>query len=279
VQCISPRYFASMGIPLLRGRDFDERDAEKGTPVAIIAESMAKAFWPGEDPIGKRLELDGPMRTVVGITSDVKKTGLDATEQPQLYVPYAQLAPAMLKFLGRGIFVTIRTSLDPASVAGALRSQVHSLDPEMALMNVTPMKRMIYESVAQPRFRTWLIGIFSFVALLLACIGIYGVMSYTVTQRSREMGVRMALGAARADVLRLVLGNALTMALSGIGVGLVLSLVITRLLRTLLFGVSTHDPATFIVVPLVLAAVALLASYWPARRATRVDPMVSLRYE
>lgn len=278
VQCISTRYFTSMGIPLMRGREFDERDTEKALPVAIVSESMAKAYWPDEDPIGKRLELDGPWRTVVGITGDVKRMGLDANEQPQLYIPYVQLAPAFLKFLGRGIFIALRTSIDPSSVAGAVRMQVHELDPEMALVNTT-MQQMIYKSVAQPRFRTWLIGIFSVLALLLACIGIYGVMSYTVTQRSREMGLRMALGAARANVMRLVLGNALTMTLSGIGVGLILSFGITRLLRTLLFGVSAHDPVTFIAVPLILAAVALLASYWPARRATRVDPMVSLRYE
>jgi putative ABC transport system permease protein len=166
VQCISTRYFTSMGIPLMRGRDFEERDSEKSLPVAIISESMAKAYWPGEDPIGKRLEVDGPLRTVVGIIGDVKKTGLDANEQPQLYIPYVELDAALLKFLGRGIFIAVRTSINPTSVAAAVRAQVHELDPEMALVNVTTMQHMLYESVAQPRFRTWLIGIFSAVALL-----------------------------------------------------------------------------------------------------------------
>ena len=257
----------------------DERDNEKSPPVAVIAESMAKRFWPGEDPIGKRLQVDGPWRTIVGITADVKKAGLDATDQPQLYVPYAQLNPDLLKFIGRGLFLAVRSSVDAASLTARIRNQVRLLDPEMALTNVMTMERMLYDSVAQPRFRTWLIVIFSGLALILACIGIYGVMSYTVTQRTREMGVRIALGAGRADVMRLVLGKALGMALAGVGAGLVLSFAMTRILHSLLFGVSAHDPLTFIAVPIALTLVALLASYWPARRATRVDPMVSLRYE
>jgi len=278
-QCVSPSYFAAMGIELRAGRDFEDRDSEKAAPVAIIDSLMATKFWPGENPIGRRINIDGPWRTVVGVVRAVKRTGLSVEEEPQLYVPYFQLAPEHTKFLGRGLFLVIRSSLDATSLVGEVRSGVRAVDKEIALTDIRTMKQLLSDSVAEPRFRTFLLSIFSGVAMALACVGIYAVMSYTVTQRWHEIGIRVAIGAERRAILRLILGKALFLTVSSAAVGLVISLALSRLLSTLLFGISPQDPATFAAVPLLLVAVALLSSYLPARRAMRVDPMVALRYE
>lgn len=279
VQCVSPAYFSTMGIALDNGRDFDDRDSEKGAPVAIIDRRMAESLWPGENPLGKRINLDGPWRTIVGIASSVKRTGLDASEQPQIYVPYPQLSPELTKFLGRGLFLVINSSVEPLALTESVRNSVLALDRQMALTNVSTMEELLQASVAEQRFRTLLLGLFSVMAVILASIGIYGLMSYMVTQRWHEIGIRVALGATRRSILELVLKQALTLTAAGIAVGIFSSLLVARLLSSMLFGISPYDVVTFLGVPLLLVTFAFLASYLPARRAARVDPMITLRYE
>ena len=279
VQCVSPSYFAAMGIEVRAGREFEDRDSEAAAPVAIIDALMASKFWPGENPIGRRINLDGPWRTIVGVVRTVKRTGLSVEEEPQLYVPYFQLASDYTKFLGRGLFLVIRSSVDAPSLVGEVRAGVRAVDKEIPLTDVSTMEQLLYDSVAEPRFRTFLLSVFSGVALALTCVGIYAVMSYAVTQRRHEIGIRIAIGAERRAILRLILGKVLFLTASSATVGLVISLALSRLLSTLLFGISPQDPVTFAGVPFLLLAVALLSSYLPARRAMRIDPMVALRYE
>jgi putative ABC transport system permease protein len=271
-------YFHALGVPLLRGRAFTEADVAGAPEVIIINQTMAKTLFPGEDPIGRRLQLgdpdpESPWVTIVGIAGDVKYTGLDKAPEPTMYTPYEQNLwwPTM--------FLVVRSSVDPAGLARAVRSQVAGLDPLLPLARVRTMDELLGQSVAEPRFRTTLLGIFAATALLLAAVGIYGVLSYTVGQRTQEIGIRMALGARRRDVLALVLGQGMALAGIGVAIGLAAALALSRVLAGLLFGVSPADPATFGAVSLVMVAAALLACYVPARRATRVDPMVALRSE
>jgi len=269
-------YFRVLGVPLLRGRAFTDADTAAAPQVIIINQTMAATQFPGEDPIGRRIQLgdpdpQSPWVTIVGVVGDVKYTGLDSAPEPTMYTPYEQNLwwPTM--------YLVMRSSVDPAGLAQAVRAQVAALDPLLPMAQVRTMDELLGRSVAEPRFRTTLLGIFAAVALLLATVGIYGVVSYTVGQRTQEFGIRMALGARRQDVLALVLGQGMVLAGIGVAIGLVASLALNRVLAGILFGVSPTDLVTFCAVPLVMVAAALLACYVPARRATRVDPMVALR--
>jgi putative ABC transport system permease protein len=275
---VSERYFTALGTPLVRGRFFTERDDRDAPAVVIINDALARQYFRGRDPVGKRLKNGGPERpdnqwmTIVGVVGDVNYSGLDTAPEPTVYFPFRQAADT-------GQYVVVRTTGDPLALATAAREIVAALDTDLPVANLRTMDEMMAASVAAPRFRTTLVAIFAAVGLLLAAIGIYGVMSYAVTERTHEIGVRAALGAGRADVLRLVLGETIALAAVGVGVGVAGALATTRLIRALLFHVEPTDAVTFAAISLMLAATALAAGYIPARRAMRVDPMVALRYE
>ncbi|HYV06857.1 MAG TPA: ABC transporter permease [Blastocatellia bacterium] len=271
-------YFQTMSIPLIRGRYFDDRDVREAPQVAIIDETMQRKFWPDDDPVGKRITFQrdaqgNPIwREIVGVVGHVKQRGLDGESPVQYYVPHRQLPSA-------GVFFVARTSGEPSSVAGAVRGAVQQVDSELPVFRVSTMERMVADSMAQRRFAMTLLGVFAMVALILASVGLYGVMSYSVTHRTNEIGIRMALGARVPDVLGMVIGQGMKLSIAGVAIGLAGAFGLTRLMESLLFGVSTTDPWTFFAVALVLAGVSLLACYIPARRATKVDPMIALRYE
>jgi len=277
---ISPRYFQTMGIQLLQGRGFSNEDKEDAPAVAVINETMARHFWPGQDPLGKRL-TPGSLTstdpndwiTVVGVANDVRQIDLTAPPKPQMYLSYVQAG-----FFAPGDLV-VSTDLEPLSLAAAVRKAVWEVDKDQPVSNIRTMEEIASESVARQRFSMLLLGVFAALALVLAAVGIYGVMSYSVAQRTREFGIRMALGARRGDVLRLAVGHGLKLVLIGIVVGLGAAFFLTRVMSSLLFGVSATDPITFIGISLVLISVAVIASYLPARHATKIDPMVALRYE
>ncbi|HYP29748.1 MAG TPA: ABC transporter permease [Blastocatellia bacterium] len=275
---ISPKYFSTMGIELLQGREFGEEDRVDSPRVAVISETMARRLWPGEDPVGKRIkpgppDSPVPWRTIIGVVKDVRQFELNANPKLQMYYCYVQPAFFVPSYL------VVRTDVEPASLAAAVRGAVWEIDKDQPVSNIRTMKEVLSESIARQRFSMLLLGIFAAVALVLAAVGIYGVMSYSAAQRTREIGIRMALGAQSRDVLRLAIGQGMKMALVGVAVGLTGAFALTRLIESLLFGVSTTDPATFALVTFLLIAAALLACYIPARRATRVDPLVALRYE
>ncbi len=275
---ISPHYFRTMGIQLVQGREFNEHDRAGSGEVVVISETMARRFWPGEDPLGKRLAAGRPESpddwiTVVGVVKDVRQFELDAVPKPQMYLTYEQAD----FFEPRDLVVS--TNVDPLSLAGTVRQTVWEIDRDQPVSNIRTMEAILAESVARQRFSMLLLGIFAALALILAAVGIYGVMSYSVAQRTREFGIRMALGAQKSDVLKLAVGGGLKLVLIGVAIGLVAAFILTRVMSSLLFGVSATDPTTFITISLVLISVALLASYIPARRATEVDPMIALRYE
>ena len=277
-EVVTPHYFRSVGLPLKVGREFTERDTEESPKVVIISEAMAQSiFAPGVDPVGQRLRLfdptdpDNSWRTVVGVVGDARYREVRDARW-DVYVPYRQFA-----FPVR--YITVRTASDPAAFSAVVRREVAALDPQQAVTSVKTTAQLFLENVARPRFNSLLLGLLAALAALLAALGIYGVISYAVAQRTREIGVRIALGAQRGDVLRLVFKQGLTFIVSGIVIGLVGAFMLSRLMESLLFGISATDPATFIVVSLLLVVVALLACYIPARRAMKVDPMVALRYE
>ena len=274
---VTANYFRALGVPLLKGRLFGPEDSANAPPVVIVSESLARKQFPGEDPIGKRIQRGGPSptapwSTIVGVVGDVKYTGLDAADDSTFYLHYPQT-------WARNAYLVVRSTSDSQPLVNAVRREVWSLNKDLTLTKIKTADQLLYESVAQPRFRTLLLGAFAAVALLLSAIGIYGVMSYSVSQRKREIGIRMALGARRAHIMKLILGQGLLLAVIGLVIGVGGALAATRILTSLLFGVSATDPTVFAATSLFLAAVAVLASYFPARRATKVDPLVALRYE
>ena len=271
------RYLQTMGVPLLRGRYFSDQDNEHSTPVLIVSEAIAKHFWPHQDPIGKRLKWGPPESkdawlTIVGVVGDVKQGPLDVPTAPHTYQPFLQHPSPSLS-------VAIRASGEPTALASELRGAVWGLDPQLAVAQVRTMDQVIQRSTTPRRFNLLLLTGFASVALMLSAIGIYGVIAYSVVRRVREIGVRVALGAQRSDVLRLVVGQGLLLLLSGIVLGLLGAVALTRSLASFLYGIKATDPVTFACVAVLLAVVGLLASYIPARRATKIDPMIALRYE
>jgi putative ABC transport system permease protein len=279
---VSPDYFKTIGIALDKGRALTDQDRE-GTPfVAVINETMARTFFAGQDPIGRRIKLGGleapfPWLSIVGVVGDVRHNGLETEAKLQMYVPYQQ--PPLPDFNVTSMFLAVRTSAEPSTLVAAVRREVAVLDKDQPVADIKTMNERLDESSAPRRFNMLLLAIFAALALMLAAVGIYGVMSYSVTQRTHEIGVRVALGARSGDVLKLIVGQGMLLALIGVGLGLAGAFALTRLMTSLLFGVSPSDPLTFVCVALVLSAVALFACLIPARRATRVDPMVALRYE
>ena len=274
---VSPDYFRAMGTQLRSGRYVNAADSADAPPVVLINETLERQFFPGEDPIGKRLNLgserEPDWNQIVGVIGDVKYNGLADEVQPALYLAAAQ-APSW----SLSLIVKTETS-DPLSLTAAVRDEIRKLDPELPIAQISTLEQRLAGAIAQPKFRTALIALFAVVALILACVGIYGVMSYSVTQRTHEIGIRMALGAQAGDVLKMVIRQGLTVVATGVVIGLAASFALTRLMSSLLFEVKATDPQTFVTTALLLGLTALVACYIPARRATKVDPMVALRYE
>jgi putative ABC transport system permease protein len=278
LRAVTPDFFKAMRIPVVQGRAFSSQDLSGSQPVAVVDEELVRKYYRGQDPIGKRLSFGNPKKasdymTIVGVVGHTMHEGLDAKPRVQLYLPYSQVPnlPSMS--------VAVRTPGDPLLMARSVRDAIHGVDKDMPLSNVKSMDDLLESSLGQRRLSMILLGAFSVIALLLASIGIYGVLAYSVTQRSRELGIRMALGAARGRVLRLVIGQGMALAAVGIVIGLAGALALTRLLATQLYSIKPTDPATFAGVSLLLAAIALVATLVPALRATRVDPVVALREE
>ncbi len=275
----SPDYFRALGVPLLRGRPFTERDLPGAPRVMLINDTMARRYWSGEDPVGKRLRLDNGEPgwvEVVGILGDVRQLGLESEPGAEMYIPFRQV-PA--SFFPAMTLVLRAAGVPPESLMAAVTGEAQKLDPNAPVYNLRTMDEILARSMASRRFSLGLLGLFAGIAMGLAAVGIYGVMAYSVSRRTHEIGIRMALGAQGGDVLRLVVVESLGLTLGGIALGMAGAWALTRLLAGGLYGVSPTDPATFLVVALLLAAVALLASYLPARRASRVDPLTALRYE
>jgi putative ABC transport system permease protein len=286
-QGITPDYFRAMGVPLLKGRAFTDADLLEAQPVAIINETMARRYFPNEDPVGKRLAMYGrnpgqlaqhttfassPWIEIVGVVGDIKRLTLEAATVPDIFMPYWQWpmqSPTLV----------VRTTADPANTAGAIRNEVRAVNKRLPLPSVREMSQLLSDIVAQPRFYTLLASLFGVIALILAGAGIYGVMAYSASQRTHEIGIRMALGAEVRDVLRLVIGEGMKLTLTGVAIGLLAALALTRLLKSLLFSLSPTDPLTFAAVVMLLILIALAACYIPARRAARTDPMVALRHD
>jgi putative ABC transport system permease protein len=274
----SDNYFETMGIPLVKGRYFDARDTADAPGVAIVSEKLAQKYWPGEDPVGKRITFEGGQqqprfREVVGVVGHVRNEGLEGESRGQYYVPYVQRPN------NADLFLVVRTDGDPAALAPAVRSRIASVDKDLPVYKVTTMEKLVSDSLAQRRFLMFLFGVFAALALALAVVGLYGVMSYSVTQRTHELGLRMALGAQGWDVLKMVVGQGMVLVAVGLAVGLTLAFALSRYMSSQLYEVSAVDPLTYAGIALLLAAVAFLACFIPARRATKVDPMVALRYE
>jgi putative ABC transport system permease protein len=278
---VTPNYFETIGAPVLQGRLFTPSDIEKAPAVVVVNATMAHTYWPNESPIGKRMQLGAlpddqvPWMQVVGVVGDVLQN-LGNAPAAEMYLPYRQADGLLPVFQ---LSLVMRTATEPHGAVSSLRTAVAEIDPNQPIVNVRSMEENIATSTSDTRFRTWLIGIFAVLALVLAGVGVYGVMSYTVTQRISEIGVRVTMGAQPTDVFRLIVGEGLRLALIGVVLGLAAALALTRLLKTFLFGISAYDPVTFVGVSVLLTLVALAACYFPARRATLVDPLVALRYE
>jgi putative ABC transport system permease protein len=274
---VTPGYFQTMGVPILKGRTFTEHDRDNTSNVIVVNEELASRYWPNQEAIGKRLGFEEDpskqvWREIVGVVGNVRHKALETEATPEVYFPYQQ-------FPSNFMSLVVRTDSDPASIVPAIRSQVLSVDSDQPVSDVMTMEQRLAKAVASSRFVMTLLSSFSMLALGLAAVGIYGVMAYLVTERTQEIGVRMALGAQKRDVLKLVVRKGMFLAIVGTAIGLLASLALTRLMRSLLFQVTPTDWLTFVVASLVLLTVALLASYIPARRATKLDPLIALRYE
>ena len=275
---VNPNYFSAMGMNLLKGRNLDQRDTATSPAVAVISEAMARRFWPDQDPIGKRFTPGDPTQAdqwieVIGVVNDVRQFQLTAEPKPQMYLSYEQIGFFAPRYL------VVKTDVEPASLAASVRQAVWEVDKDQPVSNIRPMEEVLSDSIARQRFSMLLLAIFAGVALVLAAVGIYGVMSYSVAQRTHEIGIRMALGAQTGAVLKLAVGHGLKLLLAGIVLGLGAAFMLTRVMSTLLFGVTPTDPLTFTAISVVLLVVGLVASYIPARRATKVDPIIALRYQ
>jgi putative ABC transport system permease protein len=276
---VTPGYFSATGVRLVRGRPFSATDTASSSRVAIVDESFAKAHWPEQSPLGRRLKFgdasdpDEPWMEVVGVVAHVKNYGVDERSRVELYLPWSQ-NPA-----GTTPTILLRTGGDPGALAGVLRQALKQADPGVPAYEVRTLTEIVSEGTAPRRLAVTLISVFATLALVLAAIGIYGVMSYAVAQRTSEIGIRMALGAEREQILGMVLRHGVLLASTGVAGGLLLAFGVARLLTSLLFQISANDPPTFSVVPILLLSVAATACYLPARRATRVDPLIALRYE
>jgi putative ABC transport system permease protein len=275
---VSPDYFRAVNVPVVKGRFLDERD-KAGSPLALVVnQSLARRDFPGEDPVGKRINMGNVSNgqpvwfQIVGVVGDVRSLELKSEPTPEIYTSYLQDPFA-------GMSYVVRSQVEPESLVTGVREAVRQIDKTQPVAEVRELEQIVSEASAQPRFNSLLLAVFAAVALLLAAAGIYGVMSYAVSQRTHEIGVRLALGAQRRDVFKLIMGEGARLILAGVGIGLAAALALTRVLAGLLFGVTANDPLTFAGVALFLISVAALACYVPARRATRVDPMVALRYE
>jgi putative ABC transport system permease protein len=276
-QAVAPGYFEMLHVPLLEGRTFDARDGAEGNKVVIVNASFARTFYGKESALGRRVREDddrAPWRTIVGVAADVKNAGIDKPTGTELYLPYSQMDDGI-----RSLYLIVKTANDPRQMVAAVRRQVAQIDPTLPLAQVQTMESVINAANARPRFLTVLLSLFSFVALALAAVGIYGVMAFTVARRTQEFGIRMAVGADQWNVLGLVFGGGMKIGLIGVALGLAGALVLTRFLRQLLFGVAAFDPLTFTATAALLLLVIAAACYLPARKATRVDPIVALRYE
>jgi putative ABC transport system permease protein len=277
VKLVSNDYFRAMGMQLRKGRGFTELDNENSPPVVVINEAVARSSYPGEDPIGKLVDYQLPGRvvkgTIVGVVADLKSYGLEAKAELVEYRSFLQNANTS------GGTLVVRTAGDPLSLAPAVREQVRAINPNIPVLDVMSMEQRLSKSLAPRRFQMLLFGLFAAVALFIAMVGIYGVISYAVSQRTHEIGIRMALGAQTSDVLRMVIWRGISLTLIGVVIGLAAALALTRVMKNLLFNVSATDPATFALIALLLVSVALIASYIPARRAAKVDPLQALRHE
>ncbi len=274
---VQPNYFQTMGIQLLQGRAFTAQDSRESTRVSIVNETFVKRYFPNEDPVGKRFTFGGGgpnarWITIVGVVRDTKRQGIDQPVRIESWMPLAQMPSGSMD-------VVLRTTGDPLALSNAVREAVWSLDRDLPIPSIRTMEQILSERVAQQRLNMLLLGLFAMVALILAAVGIYGVMNYTVTQRTNEIGIRIALGAQSGDVIGLVLKQGMALTLVGVAIGLIATFAMTRLMASLLFGVSARDPITFAAIAALLTGVALVACWIPARRATKVDPMVALRYE
>lgn len=276
VSIVSPGYFQTLGISILEGRDFSRNDIADSPGVVIINRELARKYFGNQSPIGRRVDMgfrEGVPLEVVGVVADLRQNGLQADPYPGMFLPYSQTKSSV------PLVFAIRSASDPSAVAAAVRQELRQVDAQLPIYDVKTMNQVLYTATARPRFLTFLLVAFAGVAVLLAAIGIYGIMSYTVAQSTREIGIRAALGAQRRDLLRMVLGSGLKLTLIGTTFGVVAALALTRLMSNVLFGVSATDPWTFAGVAALLVIVALFASYLPARRATKIDPLVALRYE
>jgi putative ABC transport system permease protein len=286
---VSPKYFAVFQIPLIRGRVFTDADDAGASHVVLINQAMAKRFWPKADPLGEVItigkgvgpEFEEPSRQVIGVVADVRETGLNEEPRPVMYVPIAQVTDGMTALQNRVLPLTwaVRTAAQPHSLSTAIQKELLTASGGLPVAHIRSMDQVVVESTARTNFNMTLLTIFAGVALLLAAIGIYGLLAYSVQQRTQEIGIRMALGATAENVRKMVVVEGMSLALTGVVVGAAGALAFTRLMASLLYGVKAWDPLVLVSAAVVLTAVALLATYVPARRASRVDPIVSLRYE
>ncbi len=289
-RAVSSHYFTAFRIPLLRGRAFEDRDTGKSERVVIINQAMAKKYWPKDDPVGQRIMIGGsalgpdfaePARQIIGIAGSVRENGLKDSDQGVMYIPQAQTTDGLTKLANSVLPLSwaVRTANDPSALSTAIQREILAVDGQLPVSKIRTMEQVVSESTARQNFNMLLLSIFAGMALLLAAIGIYGLMSYTVEQRTQEIGIRMALGAGRGDMLKLIVRQGMLLSGIGVAVGLAAAFGLARVLSSLLFGVKATDPLTYATVAVVLFSVALFACYVPARRATKIDPLIALRYE